>query len=110
MKLKVLLRYFLTIFLIISCFGSEIFAASIQKAGDDTSDASIVLCNVYKFTSGKVGKGIFILIICFTAGSFFLGKANVSVMIVIAIAGGVFFAAPKITQLITGDTTAVCTT
>lgn len=97
-------RFILYIFLILFLFVASIFdliAVDPAAAGGDDS-VGAVMCNVYIFATGPIGKGTFVVIIVATSASFFMGKANVSSMIIICGASGCFFAAPKVAKVLLG--------
>lgn len=75
------------------------------------NDANVlqnVFCNVFLFVK-SIGKPLLLLIIVFIAALAYFGKVQLVAIVMIVIGAAVFFGAPTIVGLITGDKDAICT-
>lgn len=61
-----------------------------------------VICNTYKFATGKVGRGIVVVIIFVTGVMFYLGKISWGSILMILIGVGFCFGGPAIVGIILG--------
>ena len=61
-----------------------------------------ILCNTYKIATGKVGRGIIVVVLFVTGISFYLGKVQWGTIVAIVIGAGLCFGGPAIVSVMVG--------
>ncbi len=91
--------------------GGEFLAANkgargvcVQDTGATAENNAIgdLLCNLYRTATGKVGRGIIVIVVIVTGVTFFLGKISWGTVLIIAIGSSLVFGAPTVVAIIVG--------
>ena len=61
-----------------------------------------ILCNTYKIATGKVGRGLIVVVLFVTGISFYLGKVQWGTIVAIVIGAGLCFGGPAIVSVMVG--------
>ena len=76
-----------------------------QSAGGGSAENNAIgdiLCNTYKIATGKVGRGIIVVVLFVTGISFYLGKVQWGTIVAIVIGAGLCFGGPAIVSVMVG--------
>ncbi len=83
--------------------------ATVTGDGDKTKDAmTVILCNVYAFITGGIGKTICSFVIIGVGIGFFTGKVSWGTLIGVALGIASLFGGPSIMAAVTGTTDTPC--
>lgn len=79
--------------------GSCTSATNVSSENNAISD---VICNAYGFVTGKVGRGIIVIVVFVTGVTFYLGKVSWGTVVAILIGAGLCFGGPAIVSVLIG--------
>ncbi len=61
-----------------------------------------ILCNTYKIATGKVGRGVIVVVLFVTGITFYLGKVQWGTIVAIVIGAGLCFGGPAVVSVMVG--------
>lgn len=74
-----------------------------QSGGSSENNAlGDVVCNVYKLATGKVGRGIVVIVLFVTGITFYLGKVNWGTIVAVVLGAGLCFGGPAVVSVLVG--------
>ncbi len=74
----------------------------VQGGSAENNALGDVVCNVYRLITGKVGRGVVVVVLFVTGISFYLGKVNWGTIVAIVIGAGLCFGGPAIVSVFLG--------
>ena len=93
---------------LLTLFTVLMLGASYASTGTDKDAMTIVLCNVYVFITGGIGKTICSFVIIGVGIGFFTGKVSWGTLIGVALGIASLFGGPSIMAAVTGTTDTPC--